>query len=345
MYNFNKEFFVNNRLPIFRLMCLLLCASTVVFADNNSWESFWEMFWGPKINYSAVQFDVQDELDRLFFNKLEFISPEMQNVRFQMSKNIVELIKSSNLDSQVQAKEQAVAAVKPAIKQFVVDLGTKKIVQEIGSYYHGRPPYNPEQFEQRIKQELAQQIDDAFRKNKNVTQLLSMSKLKEIIEQYDNQYALQAGGVYHKLDKELPQLYAGQTVAGEDVPAGAPVDNVHELYPQFNDKTAEGLERNKKFYGPFFEKVKQFRAEECPICSENFDAHCARVNLYCGHSLCATCLAGHVHINDKNQCPTCRQEVRASEFPVNYLRDFINREDLKQQFPRMHDKIRRLFRF
>lgn len=81
------------------------------------------------------------------------------------------------------------------------------------------------------------------------------------------------------------------------------------------------------------------------MCQEDFDAQRARVNLYCGHSLCATCLAGHIHINEKRDCPTCRQEIRKEEFSAQFLRKFINSVELKQQFPRMHEKIRRLFGF
>jgi hypothetical protein len=321
------------------ILCAFFSLNNALKAEDNFWNSVYGAFFGPAVNYNKIQADVAQELDRIIFDKLEHVSPEMYQARLKLSSQIVGHIKEFNYDSQEKARQEALAAVKPAVKHFIIDAGAQKIGQEISNYYHGRPPYNPQQFEQRIKQELAQQVDDAFRKNKDITQLLKLSKLKEIIKQYDNQYEAPAGapsvGLYPKLDNELPSVHNGSSIT--DVPA--------ELYPQFNDKNAEGLERNKYYFGAFFQKVKQYRAQECPVCQEDFDAQRARVNLFCGHSLCATCLAGHIHINEKRDCPTCRQEVRKEEFSAQFLRKFINSVELKQQFPRMHEKIRRLFGF
>lgn len=248
------------RLLLYSLLCGIVCLNGTVRA----WK-FWEWSPQPSVDYAQLQSDVQDELDRVVFNKLENITEEMMRARSKLSKGIVNHVRDSKCYSQEEARQEAIAAVKPAVKHFIIDMGAQKIGQEIISYYNGRPPYNPQQFEQNVKQELANQVDDAFRKNKDVTPFLKLAVLKEIIKQLDKNYGVQAGGVptssqstglYPNLDKLSSQNYTAQLPAGVDQPAGAPRDNIHELYPQFNEKTAEGLERNEKFFGPFFQKVK-----------------------------------------------------------------------------------------
>ncbi|MEX0940314.1 MAG: RING finger domain-containing protein [Candidatus Babeliales bacterium] len=113
---------------------------------------------------------------------------------------------------------------------------------------------------------------------------------------------------------------------------------IYEIYPNLQD-----LSRNKNFHARR-ERGQLYRESECCICMESFMKLGKRVTLYCGHSICPTCLFGMMYITEKKNCPLCRDTIKTDEFSVSHLRPHVNVQQLKENLPTFHNKINQFFR-
>jgi hypothetical protein len=113
---------------------------------------------------------------------------------------------------------------------------------------------------------------------------------------------------------------------------------INELYPDFKQNS-----RNIEYYAQ--KLFTKFREDTCPICLEEFLdlKNGRRVNLFCGHSICPTCLATNMYIAGSTACPVCRKEISKEEFSTTYLAPHIDFNKILEDHPGYKDIVCKLF--
>lgn len=254
----------------------------------------------PTITYAErerVKNDAGEIIDRLFATRKQ--DPKTQREIYTIKTEILTYISASTLNCRNMQE------LRNATNYYLVEYLALYVAKKARSLYEdkaakalGQPAYSPSY--------LAQQIEDEFKAN----------ALKAIKHNEPGSLAYYVG---QALEQEVAKKVARDYPAQKPAPVVAPnpADNIYEVYPHSNSER----------YEQTITKIQQgevFREAECCVCSDDFGGTLKRVTLACGHSICPNCLYNWLHQQRKSTCPSCRDTIRADEFPEQYLRKYKN---------------------
>lgn len=218
----------------------------------------------------------------------------------------------SKKDAAVYAK----ALVPVLLKKYVMDKVIDETIHELNRWsMYQKLSKDPIYVRDIAKKAVADDIDRQIKNSKKLDSYLISDHVSNVVD------ALQKD---HKIQKEL------QEQAEKQQKQQAKKD-IYEIYPEFATQTADGLKRNGTFFSDAEKARRQsLRDAECPVCYDEFQAVGKRVNLYCGHSVCPTCLTGQLHIHNATACPLCRAPISKQEFALSVLRKHIDCKKLME---------------
>ncbi len=92
---------------------------------------------------------------------------------------------------------------------------------------------------------------------------------------------------------------------------------IYEIYPHENSPRREETLTKIRNEG-------HHRYHQCRVCFDEFEDIGKRINLVCGHSICAKCLYKNKYEYKDHRCPICRNHIYNEDFPAKYLQSHIN---------------------
>ncbi|MBI2775476.1 E3 ubiquitin protein ligase [Candidatus Dependentiae bacterium] len=253
-------------------------------------------------NYPIVREKVDKETEQYFYATIP--NKKEQAAQRQFANQFMKFLFANCLSSKQCAESLLRDTVQGELKTFIIEKITAQVVQNMTR--------NGDVVDEATVRPIVVKLqgkkieDDIVRRN------LIVAHLDNYYIQWDIEQAVK---------KEQEKLMNQAVQQGAGMGAGPRAqDEIRETYPEFNEKNADGLRRNKTFFSEVeILKRNKFREPECPVCSQNFKQSGHRVNLYCGHSICPTCLKNWIHGQGKDTCPLCRAEIKREEFSKNYL--------------------------
>lgn len=253
-------------------------------------------------NYPTIREKVDKETDPYFYTSIP--NKKEHAAQRQFANQFMRFLFANCLSSRQCAENLLKDTVQGELKTFIIEKITAQVVQNMTR--------NGDVVDEATVRPIVVKLQ-----GKKIEEDILRKRL--IIDHLDNYYI--QWDIEKAVKKEQEQLINQATQQGAGMGAGPQVrDEIRETYPDFNEKSADGLRRNKIFFSEA-EKAKRnnYRDAECPVCLESFESKGHRVNLFCGHSICPSCLKNWIHGQGTTTCPKCRAHINREEFSKNYL--------------------------
>ncbi len=320
---------------------LMLTLSNATIASDSGWDSFWRVLFRisveenqPKENRSRLEQEISDYIDRLLATSSQphHIKQKIQEKKSAFIRRTVPKIENmdhlTDIEKVLNAQQEAHA--------WLLQSGTDQIDESARKYIkrmHTNPPINRELL-RRVSdfQVLKETNDEMLRKLQKAAEDSRYGALKDFVgDQLDKQIQFKVEQKFGIHDRQAPSNYRESTPSyypSYPQPSAPPAsettrptppassNEIFEIYPDFKSD-----ERNKDWHRKR-EQGKLYRENDCSVCLESFHDLGKRVTLFCGHSICPSCLFSWLYESYRNSCPICRDKIEQDEFSKNYLRPY-----------------------
>ncbi len=307
---------------------------------------------------STLEQEISNQIDHMLATSKQSyaVKKEIAQAKRTIAASVIQQLNANYYSSEHEKLAAAQTLTQAALLQFIADQTNKYAQEKAFAIYHDpNPPINPELLREHSPSYVAQKtneriLQDAQRAAQDVRYGTlrdfvgepHRKKVQFIVEQEFGIHDMQAPHYYQSepprpLYPEIPTSSYSTHKPQQSKPTPKPSGDIHEIYPNLDD-----LARNKDFFGKM-ERMQIFRENDCCVCLDSFKDIGKRVTLFCGHSICATCLFGMLYISNATQCPMCRAEIKHNEFSADSLKKHVNVDELKQAHPNNLYTIRKYF--
>jgi hypothetical protein len=350
MKSLMQEFYMSHYIKKCSLLSLLVFSSPV---SADSWlETFWHVLMGTAVQESVerptspksteLEKEINDYIDFLLdtsgqrFEVRRFIQEKKSSFIHRIVPQIENMHHLSDIEKVQRAQQEAHAW----ILQLIADQSNEYATQHI-QRIHYNPPVNPSYLKRLSDRDVArnttnEMLQEAQEKAENsrygalkdyIGDNLN-KKVRFVVERefgvYGNQTPAAAMPAYCSPTSRpsAPPMESAPAPTSRplypDLYVPSAPQAIYEVYPEFVSD-----ERNVDFHQRR-EQGKLYRDARCVVCFEKYERIGKRVNLFCGHSICPTCLYMLIYQARNKKCPKCRAEIRIDEFPKQVLNPDLN---------------------